>query len=167
VNDDLRLLRLEAVGEITALIHRYADRIDAGDFAAVGALFAHGRVTNAASPDTVATGAAGVQAMFEQWTRRYPDGTPRTKHLATNVEVQVDEAVASATAQTSFTVLQQTDTLPLQPIIAGRWVDEFERVDRSWRFTRRHMVTELHGDLRAHLLYAVPVDQGDSPNRSE
>lgn len=28
--------------EIEALLHRYAEAIDAGDFAAVGALFAHG-----------------------------------------------------------------------------------------------------------------------------
>jgi hypothetical protein len=49
-------------------------------------------------------------------------------------------------------VLQQTAEVPLQPIIAGRYHDEFRR-DVQWRFTRRHMIVDLVGDLSRHLLF--------------
>jgi hypothetical protein len=53
-------------------------------------------------------------------------------------------------------VLQQTANLSLQPIISGRYHDRFERVDGVWRFTHRHIISELVGDLSQHLLIAVP-----------
>ena len=45
----------------------------------------------------------------------------------------------------------QTDTLPLQPIIAGRYHDEFRKIDGAWCFIRRHMFSDLHGNLSEHL----------------
>lgn len=135
---------------IPKLIALYAERIDAGDFAGVAELFAHATVT-AEGNDAVHEGTDQVQAMYEGWTRRYDDGTPRTKHVTTNLVLDVDEEKGTATCRSYFTVLQQTDTLALQPIIAGRYHDRFERVDGSWRFARRHMITDLVGDLSQHL----------------
>ena len=49
-------------------------------------------------------------------------------------------------------MFQQTDELPLQPIIAGSYTDSFERVDGTWRFVERRMRPTLYGDLSKHLL---------------
>ncbi len=87
--------------------------------------------------------------MYTATTRKYPDGTPRTKHVMTNPIVEVDEDAGTGTARSYFTVLQQVDDLPLQPVIAGRYRDEFERADGEWRFTHRHMICDLFGDLVA------------------
>ena len=43
------------------------------------------------------------------------------------------------------------DDFPLQPIIAGRYSDRFERVDGVWRFSERIIHPELYGDLSHHL----------------
>jgi hypothetical protein len=51
--------------------------------------------------------------------------------------------------------MQQTPELPLQVIITGRYHDDFERVDGSWRFTRRRMILEQFGDLSHHLMMDV------------
>jgi hypothetical protein len=52
-----------------------------------------------------------------------------------------------------YTVLQATDTLPLQPIAAGRYLDEFERVDGVWRFSfRDYSQLDMIGELSWHLL---------------
>jgi len=92
--------------------------------------------------------------MYESTTRRYPNGTPLTKHVTTNVMVDVDESGDTATARSYFTVLQAVPgELALQPIIAGRYRDHFERADGVWRFTGRHMVVDLMGDLGHHLLF--------------
>lgn len=141
-----------AVGNLIGL---YAERIDAGDFAGVGELFAHATVTSE-GVDVSFTGAEAVRGMFESWVRLHEDGTPRTRHVTTNLIVEVDEDAGTATCRSYVTVLQATDALPLQPIFAGRYHDRFERVDGAWRFAHRHMITDHTGDLTHHLLHRPP-----------
>lgn len=141
-------------GAIESLLYRYAEAIDAGDFAAVGALFAHGRICG---PDgaPIAEGAAAVQRLYEATTRRYPDdGTPKTRHMITNPIIEVDEGDGTATGRSRFTVYQATEALPLQPIIAGDYHDRFAVVDGAWTFSERVMRPALYGDLSQHLLIA-------------
>lgn len=139
---------------VANLVYRYAERIDAGDFDGVAELFRHGEITVEGS-DVRRTGVDEVRSMYEGWTRRYDDGTPRTKHVTTNLLIEVNGGERTATCRSYFTVLQQTEDLHLQPIIAGRYHDRFERVDEEWRFVHRHMITDLVGDLSRHLLQSL------------
>lgn len=136
---------------ITDLLYRYAELVDAGDYDGVAALFEHGAIGSVGT-DHVDAGVEAVLARYIDWTKRHADGTPRTKHVTSNVIVELGADGVSATARSYFTVLQQTDVIPLQPIIAGRYEDRFERVDGMWRFVHRQMIPELVGDLRDHLL---------------
>ena len=136
---------------IANLVYRYAELIDTGDFDGVGELFADA-VVSAQGSDVQWRGTREVTDMYVNSTRRYEDGTPRTKHVTTNLVIEVDDTRERATCRSYFTVFQQTDVLPLQPIIAGRYHDRFERVDGTWRFAHRHMITDLVGDLSQHLL---------------
>ena len=138
---------------IENLVYRYAERIDAGDLAGVAELFRHGRIQ--AAPGVVVEGADEVRRMYDGATRLYGDGTPRTKHVTTNVQVEVDEAAGSGTASSYYTVFQQTEGLPLQPIIAGRYHDTFHLVDGEWWFDTREMFVDLTGDLSHHLLFEL------------
>jgi SnoaL-like domain len=140
---------------IERLILGYAERIDRGDFAGVGELFADGVV---AGPDgtALARGSDAVRRLYERTTRRYADGTPRTKHQTTNLIVEVDEPAGRARARSYFTVLQGLPDFPLQPIVAGRYEDRFERAPAGWRFAERRMFVELVGDVSRHLLIALP-----------
>ncbi len=88
---------------------------------------------------------------METMVRRYDDGTPRTKHVTTNLMIDVDDGAGAATAKSYFTVLQQVDDLVLQVIIAGRYHDRFERVAGEWRFVDRLIYSDLIGDLTHHL----------------
>jgi 3-phenylpropionate/cinnamic acid dioxygenase small subunit len=81
----------------------------------------------------------------------HADGTPRTKHVTTNVIVEIDEAAGTATARSYFTVFQQTAAVPLQAIVAGRYHDRFARAAGGWRFTERLIYMDLVGDLHDHL----------------
>jgi 3-phenylpropionate/cinnamic acid dioxygenase small subunit len=130
---------------IEDLLHTYAERIDAGDFAGVGALFAHGTLAGQA-------GAAAVQALYEATTQRYDDGTPLTHHAVTNVRVTVDEQAGTARASSYFTVTQATPTLPLQVVVTGRYADTFERRADGWWFAERVMQVDQVGDVSQHLL---------------
>ena len=143
----------ESAREIENLVYAYAERIDAGDLAGVAELFRHGRIQ--AAPGVVVEGADAVRKLYEQSTRLHEDGTPRTRHVTTNVIVEVDEAAGRATSRASYTVVQQTDALPLQPIIVGRYHDSFHRVDGRWCFDTREMFVDLTGDLSHHLLFEL------------
>ncbi len=135
---------------IKNLIHSYAELLDGGDLEGIGQLFeratlrSHGR-------DHVLQGADAVRQLLKSSVRLY-DGIPSTKHLITNVSVEVDDGRRSARARSYYTALQARPELPLQPILAGRWHDRFERDGDQWRFTERVIHTDLVGDLRFHLM---------------
>jgi len=136
---------------VANLVYTYAERIDLGDFDGVADLFTHAVITVEGS-DIRNEGREAARAMYVDWTRRYEDdGTPKTKHVTTNLILDVDEDAGRATCRSYFTVMQRTPVLALQPIIAGRYHDTFERVDGEWRFTHRHMISDLFGDLSQHL----------------
>jgi 3-phenylpropionate/cinnamic acid dioxygenase small subunit len=143
----------EARDAIGALVYAYAERIDGGDFEGVAELLADAEVT-AEGTDRRWRGRDEVLRLYESGTRRHADGTPRTKHVTTNLVVDVDEISGTATARSYYTVLQAVPgELALQPIVAGRYRDRFERVRGSWRFAGRHLVVDLVGDLGHHLLF--------------
>ncbi|TMM10880.1 MAG: nuclear transport factor 2 family protein [Actinobacteria bacterium] len=143
---------MDAERAITNLIFAYAERIDAGDYEGVADLFAAGRIT-AEGTDTVRSGRDEILAMYRQTTRIHEDtGTPRTKHVTTNLIIDVDDESDTARARSYFTVLQAAPGLDLQPVIAGRYHDRFERSHGSWCFTERHIICDLFGDLSHHLL---------------
>jgi ketosteroid isomerase-like protein len=142
--------------EIMNLVYSYPDRIDNGDFAGVGALFADA-VIEMGDGETL-VGSAAVQAYFEQWTRRYPDdGTPHTRHCITNPIVEIDEDANTASVRSYITVFQRTDDFALQPVWANKYEDRFERIEGRWRFSRRRGYGHLPGDVSHHLLL-VPGD---------
>ena len=139
---------------IETLIMTYAERVDLGDFAGVADLFDGATYRSVLGDDVmVQEGRDAVLATFETLVRRYPDGTPRTKHVTTNVMVEIDGD--AATARSYYTVMQQTDVLPLQPIICGRYQDAFAKTGGAWRFTDRLIFSDLVGDLSQHLLADV------------
>jgi 3-phenylpropionate/cinnamic acid dioxygenase small subunit len=143
---------LDAVGArdaIAALVATYAERIDAGDLAGVAALFADATYRSAQGVSY-----RGQAALLEVLTRvviLHADGTPRTKHVTTNLLIDTDAAAGTATARSYFTVLQATDRLPLQTIVAGRYHDRFVRDAAGWRFDDRLIFMDLIGDLSQHL----------------
>jgi len=143
----------DSAREIENLVYTYAERIDAGDLAGVAELFRHGRIE--AAPGVIVEGAEKVRRLYEGSTRLYDDGTPRSRHVTTNVIIEVDDDAGTAAARASYVVFQQTDELPLQPIIAGRYRDTFHRVDGEWCFDTRQMFVDLTGDLSRHLLFEL------------
>jgi len=145
----------DAFHQIQNLVHRYAELIDLGEFAAVGELLDGADVGSGNHPGSM-SGAAAVTAMFTSTTRRYPDGTPRTKHVTTNLIVEVDDEVGTATGRSYFTVLQAVEGLPLQPVVAGRYHDRFVRDGTTWRFAERRFFIDLVGDVSQHQLLPLP-----------
>ena len=141
--------------DIENLIYAYAERLDAGDLDGVAELFAHGRICGIENgpPETVFTGVAGVRQMYEMATRLYDDGTPKTKHNTSNVQVYVDDSAGTARSRSYYAVTQATPDLPLQVIVTGHYHDTFHRVDGAWWFDTRTMFVDQVGDMSHHLKF--------------
>jgi 3-phenylpropionate/cinnamic acid dioxygenase small subunit len=140
---------------IENLIYSYAERIDNGDLEGVAELFRDAEIVSTVH-NVRRTGFDEVLEMYQLSCRLYETtGTPLTRHLTTNVIIEVDENGRNASARSYYTVIQATDSLPLQPIISGRYKDLFHKVkvENQWRFSSREMLVDLIGDCSAHLLY--------------
>ncbi len=137
-------------GEITALVNSYALLLDAGDLDAVAELFEHS--TWRSEPHgTVAHGIAEIRPIYEK-LRVYGDGTLRTKHLLTNMTVQLEPDGTTASSHCYWTVLQ--NAVPHQRIdviLSGQYVDKFEKVGGTWRFADRLIRVDLEGDPSGHV----------------
>ena len=140
--------------EITNLLYRYAELLDGGDLEGTASLFLHARIR---LPGGEQIDGAGLLAVWRQYVKIHADGTPRTRHIVSNPILDIDEAGGRARCRSYYTVLQAAPGLPLQVIAAGRYHDEFERVDGQWRFAvRDYSMLDFQGDLAQHLLQAPP-----------
>ncbi len=162
---------------ISNLMFRYAECVDQADFDGLSRLFANGtiRSTSAEESEQGMRGDA-VGRFYAATNRVHDDGTLRTRHLATNVRIEIEEADDSASARSYFVVLQATPALPFQPIVGGRYEDRFERVGGEWRFTDRLVIVDQIGDMSEHLSFDLSqggvrfddvVSASGSPNRED
>lgn len=156
--------------QILNLLYRYAELVDDADFDGVGELFADadyriGERASARHDEVAETIRRGVVLH---------DGELRTKHVVTNTIVELHRGHPQrhdASARSYFTVLQAAPGLPLQPIVAGRYLDTFREIRRApasppsgdvtddavdanvettWQFASRHVVLDLVGDMSRH-----------------
>jgi ketosteroid isomerase-like protein len=134
--------------EITALIHAYASLIDGGDLDGVAALFEHA---------TWRSPGAGIELQGTDEVRKIYsrvhlyDGSPHTKHLISNLTVDVDPGGQTAAAECYYTVIQGiVPGEPIGVILSGRYQDQFEKANGRWRFTDRLFIVDLIGDQSRH-----------------
>jgi 3-phenylpropionate/cinnamic acid dioxygenase small subunit len=139
---------------IRNLLGRYCELMDAGDWDGLADLLADAVLADFEGHEA-ARGRDGVLRLYRDGTITY-DGSPRTRHLTANSVINVDDDAGTATARSSFVVLQAVEGFSLQPIASGRYRDRFVRRDGEWRFTERSFALDHVGDLSHHLRSAPP-----------
>lgn len=131
------------VNEITGLVDSYARLLDQGDVDAVASLFEH--ATWRSQPQrTILRGSTEVRPVYEglQASADRP-----TKHLLTNVTVEVGPGDIAATSHCYWTVLAEAPAGPgIEVILTGQYVDSSEKVDETWRFADCLIVVDLAAD---------------------
>ncbi len=129
--------------EITALVHSYARLLDSGDVDAVAALFEHS-TWRSWPRGSVLRGTAEVRPVYENLLAQ--DRSRHTKHLITNLSVDVEPGATTASSHCRWTVLQGTPGEPISITLSGQYTDTFEKVDNRWRFSDRLITTDLTGE---------------------
>jgi hypothetical protein len=134
---------------ILHLMNEYCFRIDAGDKEGFASLFENGTFHVLGDPDGVRSGSGEVLELLKHVTLY--DGKPHTKHVLSNVQIDVDETNGTATAQSYITVYQAVPPdFPLQAIFIGHYHDRFERTGFDWQFRQREISPDLIGNLSFH-----------------
>ena len=132
--------------EILALLCEYCDSVDRGDIDGFAELFAEGAWGIAGD---LAEGAAAVRAVLDNVI--IYDGVPNTRHLMSNVRIDVGEGGESATARCGITVMQCVPgDFPLQAIFIGTYHDTLRKHGGRWQFKERVIVPDLVGDMSRH-----------------
>jgi 3-phenylpropionate/cinnamic acid dioxygenase small subunit len=135
---------MSSVDTITKMIHRYCELFDSADFDAFAKQFEHGSMNGRE------IGSASLRQWIDDHIVLY-EGSPRTKHLTTNVVVDVDEDAGMATARCYVTLVQAIPGQPLAIIGSADYHDRFERVDGAWRWAERTIHNQLIGDSSGHV----------------
>ncbi len=134
---------------ILRLMNEYCSTVDAGDFETFAKLFEHGVFHVIGDPAGPLVGREAVMGLLQNVTLY--EGKPLTKHVLSNVQIDVDESNGKATAQSYITVFQCVPPdFPLQPIFIGHYHDTFERSGSVWRFKNRSISPDLIGDISHH-----------------
>lgn len=131
---------------ILALMGEYCDSIDRGDLDGCAALFRGGRWGIAGD---LAEGEAAVRALLANVTLY--KGVPLTRHLMSNVLIEVAADGNHASARSCLMVMQGVPPdFPLQAIFIGTYHDVFVREKEQWSFRERVIYPNLVGDLSRH-----------------
>ena len=101
---------------IEGLIATYVELVDDGDFAAVTRLLAGATLVAGAGS---VTDRDAIEKLLRGNVIVYGDGTPRTKHVTTNLAIEIDEDAGAAASRSYFTALQALPDLALQRIVRG------------------------------------------------
>ena len=92
--------------EILSLLNKYSHTVDTGDFDGFRALFEKGEWS--VEGNTPSKGSAEIYEQILSKIILYSDGTPRTRHVTTNVELEVDEPAGRAKGQRYVTVCRSS-----------------------------------------------------------
>ncbi len=95
-------------------------------------------------------GSAPVKAGLDENIRLY-NGEPCTRHVTTNLVIEVAADLKLASARSYITIFQSFPDFPYQPVFGGRYRDSFHQVQRSWYFLERAVVPDLYGDMSRHV----------------
>ncbi|MGW0789458.1 nuclear transport factor 2 family protein [Streptomyces sp. NPDC002911] len=140
---------ISSARQIENLIARYSHLVDEGDFAEFGALF---ETAEFVSGEVSLRGGKAIEDLISSMLVVHDDGTLRTRHITTNILIEVNEDDDSAEARSYYNILQAVPgLLPLQMVAGGRYRDRFERREGTWTFARREVTIDFTGDTRYHL----------------
>jgi hypothetical protein len=130
-------------------MNEYCYAVDRGDLDGFANLFANSSFEVIGDPGGPMHGSEAVRRMLDNVTLY--DGKPNTKHVMSNVQIEIDEQGQRAVAQCYITVFQAVPPdFPLQAIFMGHYTDSFDNADGQWRFSSRRISPDLIGDLSQH-----------------
>jgi ketosteroid isomerase-like protein len=152
------------VQAIKNLVYSYAELLDTGDLDGIGAMFERAGVRMSES-DYEIRGSDAMRSLIADTVQLY-DGIPRTKHVITNVSVEIDADGCTATARSYYTALQEHPDLPLHLAeipVSSAWFTRYCVECRLFRGLLRWSDTESRTGTKPT---SIPVSGTTGPRTS-
>jgi hypothetical protein len=92
-----------------------------------------------------------IRDQYRRTNVTYPDRGRATKEVYSNVLVDIDLEAGTARSTTSYTVAQQPPGEVFELIVAGRYEDEWSRVNGQWKWADRYIKVQFRNDLTRHM----------------
>ena len=148
-----RVALLDAHRQIEQQIYQMGYALEDGDFARVGELLRHATFGADRIGRKAFRGRDEIRDQYVRTNITYPGHGRATREIYTNVVIDVDLDAERARSTTAYTVAQQTPdgVSPFGLLVAGRYEDEWTRVDDEWRWTDRYVVVQFKNDLDRHM----------------
>lgn len=141
------------VHEITNLYGRYGELLNLGRIDELGELFRYGSIGVDGATERW-QGTDEIASMYRE-SVHFGDKLPDTLLFTSNLQIEVDGDTAKGKAY--FAALHAMEGAVV-PVVAGRYHDEFRRIDGTWWFGHRLMFTDLIGDVSSHLRRPIEFD---------
>jgi hypothetical protein len=134
-------------------IYRIGYALEAGDFAEVGRLLQHATLGADLIGRRAFKGADEIRAQYERTNIVYPEGGRRSREIYHNVLVDIDLDLGAARSTTAYTVGHQGPDAgdEFHLLVAGRYEDEWARVDGEWRIVDRYLTVQFKNNLDRHM----------------
>ncbi len=149
-----RLSLLEAHREIEQQIYRMGYALENGDFEQVGRLLRHATFGADRLGRRILKGSEAIRDQYRSTNITYPGHGRATREMYTNVLIEVDLDAGTARSTTAYTVAQQIPGAPgarFELLVAGRYEDEWARIEGGWAWTDRYIVVQFKNDLDGHM----------------
>ncbi|WP_057461471.1 nuclear transport factor 2 family protein [Pseudovibrio sp. POLY-S9] len=130
--------------EILKLLNRYSFTLDSGDLDGFAELFAHGEW---GMEGRMHQGKEALLAGVRSTVLLQSDRTSKTRHMFTNIQLEINNEASIATCKRYGLVVQQTADLPLKPIFSADYFDTFAKEEDVWRFKKCELKRAFVGDL--------------------
>jgi SnoaL-like domain len=143
--------RLVAQHEIERQIYQMGYYLEDGNFEAVSELLADATFGADILGRGAFRGREEIRRQYERTNVTYADRGRATKEIYSNILVELDLEGDRATSVTSYTVAQQPPGDSFGLIVAGRYEDEWRRVDGMWRWSDRYIKVQYRNNLDRHM----------------
>jgi SnoaL-like domain len=137
--------------QIERMIYEVGYALEAGDFARVGELMGDATMGADRIGRKAFRGAKEIRDQYSRTNVVYPGRGRASKEIYHNVVVDIDLDANRARSVTSYTVAHQAPGEQFALIVAGRYEDEWERVEGTWRWYDRYIVVQYKNDLDRHM----------------
>jgi SnoaL-like domain len=137
--------------QIERMIYEVGYALEAGDFTRVGELMGDATMGADRIGRKAFRGAKEIRDQYSRTNVVYPGRGRASKEIYHNVVVDIDLDANRARSVTSYTVAHQAPGEQFALIVAGRYEDEWERVEGTWRWYDRYIVVQYKNDLDRHM----------------
>jgi SnoaL-like domain len=153
VNENRAIELLLAHRAIEQKIYRMGYALEDGDFERVGELLKHATLGADRIGRRAFKGKDEIRAQYERTNITYPGKGRATREMYDNVVIDIDLEAGTAKSTTMYTVAQQIPDSgqPFALLVAGRYVDEWARIDGDWHWTDRFIEVQFQNDLDKHM----------------